>query len=104
MRVLRVSSVSDAAQQCLITDGDVTIALRVIEERGSAIGRVGRAGGVVLERSGPVGHVGIAGGVAIERLKTGGRVVVAGCTKENRDKKSFECFFIRQAFMPVFHR
>ena len=24
--------------------------------------------------------------------------------KENRDKKSFECFSIRRAFMPLFHR
>ena len=25
-------------------------------------------------------------------------------TKEDRDKKSFECFSIRRAFMPLFHR
>ena len=25
-------------------------------------------------------------------------------TKENRDKESFECFSVRRAFMPVFHR
>ncbi len=24
--------------------------------------------------------------------------------KENRDKKSFECFFVCRAFMPLFHR
>ena len=24
--------------------------------------------------------------------------------KENRDKKSFECFSVRRAFMPLFHR
>jgi len=82
--VLRVSSVGDAAQQCLITDSHVTIAIRVIEERGSAVCRVGRTVGVVLERSNPVGHVGVAGGVAKERQRTAARVVLAGGVVKER--------------------
>src|SRR5439155_284837 len=74
--VLRVNSVGDAAQQCLITDSHVTVALRVIEERRSAIGRVRRAGGIVVPPS----------GVAVERINASAGVVAAAGIAEQGPK------------------